>query len=185
MAITKSIVDLMGGTIDVVSAPGKGTEFIVRIPLELREKGEGEMEEEATVEAVDFTGTRLLLVEDNDINREIATLLLEEAGFWLDTAADGREAVQKVSASRPGTYDAVLMDIQMPVMNGYQATQAIRALKNRKLAAIPIIAMTANAFTEDIKAAEEAGMDGHIAKPVDVAKMMETLARVLKPGGES
>ncbi len=181
MAITKSIVDLMGGTIEVSTAPGLGTEFIVGLTLELqKEKTVEEEEETAQEEAMDFTGMRLLLVEDNEINREIATMLLEEAGFLLDTAENGQEAVEKVSASTPGEFDAVLMDIQMPVMNGYEAARAIRALANPALSRIPIIAMTANAFTEDIKAAEEAGMNGHIAKPIDVPRMMATLSEVLR-----
>ena len=129
---------------------------------------------------VDFTGMRLLLVEDNEINREIATMILEESGFTLDTAVNGVEAVKKVTVSKPGDYAAVLMDIQMPEMNGYEATRAIRALTNPQLANIPIIAMTANAFSEDVKAAEDAGMDGHIAKPIDIRIMMSTLADVLR-----
>lgn len=184
MAITKSIVDLMGGQIEVHTAPGMGTEFVVTLQLELLPDGEDEAEEEEKAEsqaaAIDFSGMRLLLVEDNAINREIATMILEESGFTLDTAVNGVEAVEKVTTSQPGDYDAILMDIQMPEMNGYEATKAIRALKNPKLAQLPIIAMTANAFSEDIKAAEEAGMDGHIAKPIDIATMLATLKTVLR-----
>ena len=179
MAITKSIVDLMGGDIEVVTAPGQGTEFVIKISFEqLPEEEEEEEEEEAGLP--DFHGLRLLLVEDNEINREIATMLLEEAGFILDAAENGKEAVDKVDASAPGDFAAVLMDIQMPVMNGYEAARAIRALEDPKKAGIPIIAMTANAFSEDIKAAEDAGMNGHIAKPISVTAMMSTLAEVLR-----
>ena len=119
------------------------------------------------------------MVEDNEVNREIASLILTEFGFQLDTAVNGKDAYEKVAASKPGDYDAVLMDIQMPVMNGYEATKAIRGLDNPELAQIPIIAMTANAFTEDIQAAKDAGMNSHIAKPLDIEKMIETLTEVL------
>ena len=177
MAITKSIVDMMGGTIDVETEKGKGTEFIITVSLPITEA-----EEENTIqdpEFVSFKGTRALLVEDNEINREIAQMLLSQAGFELDTAVDGKQALDLVNASEPGFYDVVLMDIQMPVMDGYTAAKAIRALPNPALSEIPIIAMTANAFQEDIRTAEEAGMNGHIAKPLDVTTMMNTLERVL------
>ena len=183
MAITKSIIDKMGGEIEVNSALGIGTEFVVKLELELLPDDEvtAKSTEKAEEYApVDFTGMHLLLVEDNEINREIATMILEESGFTLDTAVDGAEGVEKVTASQPGDFAAVLMDIQMPKMNGYEATRAIRALPDPRLANIPIIAMTANAFSEDIKAAEEAGMDGHIAKPLDIGNMMNTLADVLR-----
>ncbi|MBR3560334.1 MAG: amino acid permease [Oscillospiraceae bacterium] len=183
MAITKSIIDKMGGEIEVNSAPGIGTEFVVKLELELLpddEKAVEDTEEAGKVAPVDFTGIHLLLVEDNEINREIATMILEESGFTLDTAVNGEEAVEKVTASQPGDYAAVLMDIQMPKMNGYEATRAIRALTDPRLAEIPIIAMTANAFSEDIKAAEDAGMDGHIAKPLDISIMINTLTDILR-----
>ncbi len=180
MAITKSIVDLMGGTIEVVTAQGRGTEFILRVDFPLVDESEVEPEVSAdSAEELDFSAKKLLLVEDIEVNREIALMILEEVGFSVDTATNGREAVEKVAASKPGDYDAVLMDIQMPVMNGYEATQAIRALENKKLAEIPIIAMTANAFSEDVERAKAAGMNDHIAKPLDVPKMMETLKKIL------
>ena len=181
MSITKSIVELMGGTIDVETELGKGTEFIVRVDFPIVD--EPDEEEIAQVEEkreIDFTKIKLLLVEDNEVNREIASLILTEFGFSLDTAENGKIAVEKVSSSKPGDYDAVLMDIQMPVMNGYEATKKIRELRDPKLAKIPIIAMTANAFSEDVQAAKDAGMDSHIAKPLDVQKMIETLTEVLK-----
>ena len=183
MAITKSIVDLMGGVIEVETAPGVGTEFIINVAFELPELSAPDVRDDTESEApaaMDFTGVKLLLVEDNFVNREIATLILQESGFVLDTAENGREAVDKVTASAPGDYDAILMDIQMPVMDGYEATRAIRGLEDPALADIPIIAMTANAFSEDKKAAEAAGMNGHIAKPIDVPSMMATLAEALK-----
>ena len=128
---------------------------------------------------MDFTGRRLLLAEDNAINMEIAVMILSQAGFTVETAENGKEALDMVASSSPGYYDAILMDIQMPVMDGYEAARAIRALDNPELAEIPIIAMTANAFKEDEQAAEQAGMQGHIAKPIDLQKMMETIRTVL------
>ena len=195
MSITKSIVDLMGGTIDVLTAPGSGTTIIIRIKLRLAEAedvhtledtaggDEGAGDEGAGAEAeseMTFTGKRLLLVEDNAINMEIASMLLTQAGFTVEWAENGKVALDKVSASQPGDYDAILMDIQMPVMDGYEATRAIRALEDPALAGIPILAMTANAFKEDEQAAERAGMQGHIAKPIDLQKMLETIRRVLQ-----
>ena len=183
MAITKSIVELMGGTIEVKTEYGKGTEFIVHVDFPLVEDvstEKNEQNEAGTKPELDFSNMKLLLVEDNMVNREIASLILTEYGFMLDTAENGKEAVNKVAASKPGDYQAVLMDIQMPVMNGYEATKAIRALNNPELANIPIIAMTANAFKEDIQAAKDAGMNSHIAKPIDIPQMLETLTEVLK-----
>ena len=124
--------------------------------------------------------SRLLLAEDNDVNREIANMILTQAGFTVENAENGRAAVDMVAASRSGYYDAVLMDIQMPEMDGYTATRAIRALEDRELADIPILAMTANAFKEDEQAALDAGMQAHIAKPLDVDRMMATLTEVLR-----
>ena len=180
MAITRNLVDLMGGSIRVETAQGRGTEFILDLLFALAEPEE-ETEEAAEPDGreTDFTGIRLLLVEDNEINREVATLILEDLGFVLECAENGREAVEMVSSSEPGHYQAVLMDVQMPVMNGYEATRAIRSMPDPELAEIPIIAMTANAFQEDIQAAHSAGMDGHIAKPLDIAAMTGTLARIL------
>ena len=132
---------------------------------------------------MDFTGRRFLLAEDNAINMEIAVMILSQAGFTVETAENGKEALDMVASSSPGYYDAILMDIQMPVMDGYEAARAIRALDNPELAEIPIIAMTANAFKEDEQAAEQAGMQGHIAKPIDLQKMMETIRTVLHRKG--
>ncbi len=181
MAITKSIIDLMNGDIKVVTAPGKGTEFILQIELKLVDESEVEEEKPAIDEVadLDFSDKKLLLVEDIEVNREIALMILEEVGFTVDYAVNGKEAVEKVSNSKVGDFDAILMDIQMPVMNGYEAAQAIRKLENPALANIPIIAMTANAFSEDVERAKAAGMNDHVAKPLDVPKMMETLQRVL------
>ena len=193
MSITKSLVDLMGGVIDVLTAPGSGTTMIIRIKFKLAEEKDvhspgGKSSDEADVgtEAapeMDFTGRRLLLAEDNAINMEIAVMILSQAGFTVETAENGKEALDMVASSKPGYYDAILMDIQMPVMDGYEAARAIRALDTPELAEIPIIAMTANAFKEDEQAAEQAGMQGHIAKPIDLQKMMETIRTVLHRKG--
>ena len=181
MAITKSIVDLMKGTIEVITAPGEGTEFVLNIEMPLVDASEIKEETPALEETqdLDFTDKKLLLVDDIEVNREIAIMILEEVGFQVDFAVNGKDAVEKVSASQVGEFDAILMDIQMPVMNGYDAAQAIRKLENPALANIPIIAMTANAFSEDVERAKAAGMNDHVAKPLDVPKMMETLQRVL------
>ena len=122
---------------------------------------------------------RILLAEDVDLNQEIAVAILGDAGFNTEVAENGKVAVEMLSRSEPGYYQLVLMDVQMPVMNGYEAAKAIRSLENRRLAEIPIIAMTANAFEEDKKEALASGMNGHIAKPIDVNNLFETLDRVL------
>ena len=127
----------------------------------------------------DFRGRRILLVEDNELNREIAVALLSEYGFQVDTAEDGAEAVEKVKNSRPGDYDLVLMDVQMPVMNGYEATEQIRSLDDPALAGITILAMTANAFDEDRKKALACGMDGFLSKPIVIEELISTLQNSL------
>ena len=127
----------------------------------------------------DFRGRCILLVEDNELNSEIAVELLNEQGFLVDTAENGAEAVEKVKNSKPGNYDLVLMDIQMPVMNGYDATLAIRQMKDTKKARIPIIAMTANAFAEDAQKGLSVGMNAHVAKPVDMNILVPTMLKFL------
>ena len=181
LAITKRLVDLMGGTIEVLTSPGSGTQIIIRLKLKLAT--EEDLQKDSSPEdeeEVDFTGKRLLVVEDNAINMEIACMILIQQGFQVDTAENGKVALDMVSSSPPGTYDAILMDIQMPIMDGYAATRAIRALDNKELADIPILAMTANAFQEDVQAAKEAGMQAHVAKPVDVTVLIKELKTVLK-----
>ena len=178
LAITKNIIDMMGGQISVRTEQGKGTEFTITLEFPLAEP---ERDDDSAGEAaLSFEGMRALLVEDNMINMEIAQMLLAQEGFLIETAENGRIALEMTKASQPGYYDVILMDVQMPEMDGYAATRAIRSLPDPGLAGIPIIAMTANAFQEDIRKEEEAGMNGHIAKPLDVPAMLATLRHVLK-----
>ena len=177
MAIAKQIVDLLGGEIHVTSEKGKGTESVVSLHLKVCEppvETESDKEEKA-----DFAGKKILLVEDNELNREITVEILKKSGIEIDTAEDGTAAVEKMLQENPEHYDLILMDIQMPVMDGYKATKQIRRFAKPEIANIPIIAMTANAFEEDRDKAFKAGMNGYIAKPIDVAAMMETLKKFL------
>ena len=137
-------------------------------------------ESDAGQENFSFDGKKILLVEDNELNQEIAVEILQEAGFVMEVADDGAVAVEKMKAARPGMYDLILMDIQMPVMNGYEAARQIRELEDPEIAGIPIIAMTANAFDEDKQQALDAGMNGHVAKPIDIPILMKTLTEILK-----
>jgi CheY-like chemotaxis protein len=130
--------------------------------------------------ASDFSGKRVLLAEDNELNQMIAEAILTENGFQVEIVGDGAEAVQKVKAAPAGYYDVILMDIQMPNMDGYEASKQIRALEDKQKAAVPIVAVTANAFEEDRKNALEAGMNGHLAKPYDIPAMLETLKNLLR-----
>ena len=178
MAITKSLVDMMGGRITVKSEQGKGSEFTISLRFPI-----GEAKTEQTppaAKASAFTGKKLLVVEDNELNLEIASTLLKEAGFEVDTAENGKVAVEKVEAASADRYDLILMDIQMPEMDGYESTRRIRALPDTKKAALPIVAMTANAFEDDRKNALRAGMNGHIAKPLDIQKLFQVLSELLK-----
>ncbi len=177
MSITKNLVDMMDGKITVKSEVGKGTEFVVKLEFKIQKESK---KNEEVKEAVDFKGKRILLAEDNLMNREIATEYLQDFGFLVENAENGKEACDILENAEPEYFDLVLMDIQMPVMNGFEATQKIRSFKDKKIANIPIIAMTANAFEEDKKAAENAGMNGHLAKPIDVEKLLDTLKKILK-----
>lgn len=176
MPITKRLVEMMDGSIELVSAPGQGTEFTVHLRLPLG----GEQKEKTPAADPTFAGTRLLVVEDNELNMEITTTVLEEAGFSVDQAVNGQAALEKVATAAPGEYALVLMDIQMPVMDGYEATRRIRALPDPAKARIPIVAMTANAFAEDRENALAAGMNDHIAKPFDIHTLLWKLAEILK-----
>ena len=178
MAITKSLVDMMGGRITVKSEQGKGSEFTISLRFPIGEAKTGQTPPAAKASA--FTGKKLLVVEDNELNLEIASTLLKEAGFEVDTAENGKIAVEKVEAASADRYDLILMDIQMPEMDGYEATRRIRALPDAKKATLPIVAMTANAFEDDWKNALHAGMNGHIAKPLDIQKLFQVLSELLK-----
>ena len=187
MAITKNIVDLMGGTIHLTSKQGEGSEFIVTLECELADKAVQEKQSscpKAEKRHLDYSGRKVLLVEDNELNREIATEILKSLGLKVDCAADGMEAVEIMSSEAGNQYDMIFMDIQMPKMDGYTATREIRTLKDTKKANVPIIAMTANAFDEDRKKAIKAGMNGHIAKPIDVNVILQNLDRIFGKNGD-
>ena len=181
MTITKRYVDLMGGTIEVESVKGEGTIFTVEFPLDLADPIELEVQHEMPVHK-DLTDVHVLMAEDNDLNAEIAIMLLEEKGMQVTRAVDGQEVVEMFENNPAGTFDVVLMDIMMPRMNGYEATRAIRHLKDRMDGcAIPIIAMTANAFAEDVQAAMDAGMNAHLAKPIVIDTVVKAILDNLEP----
>lgn len=176
LAVVKKLVDERGGTIQVDSARGQGTRFRVVLPMM---PSEAEPEAALPDAAASIAGRRLLVAEDNELNREIAVYLLQEAGAMVDQAADGKEAVEMFAASAPGTYDAVLMDVMMPELDGHAAARAIRGM-DRPDAQLPIIAMTANLFDEDVAACLAAGMDAHIPKPLEAGQMIRTIAEWLE-----
>ena len=180
LPIVKALLDLMGGTIDVQSEPGKGTTTIIMLHFPVASNGQisdSNNQKRETLLA-GLKGKRILLAEDNDLNAEIAMTVLNENGLEVDRAVDGKACVDMLEAVREDYYDGILMDIQMPNMNGYEATEAIRALGGKR-GSIPIIAMTANAFEEDRKKALAAGMNAHIVKPIDIEVMLNTLGRFI------
>ena len=177
MAIAKKYVDLMGGKIEVSSRQGIGSTFTVEIPLLIAEQVQTEEKEKLTKD-MDLHGLHVLLAEDNDLNAEIAIALLEEQGMIVTRAADGKSTLAQFCNTAPGTFDLILMDIMMPEMNGYETTKAIRNLSDRPDGKeIPIIAMTANAFAEDVQAALNAGMDDHVAKPIDMDILISVITK--------
>ncbi|MGN0404399.1 MAG: response regulator [Bariatricus sp.] len=183
LPIVKRLVDMLEGEITCHSKKGEGTSYTLRFVLEEAEKTDSGAEDSCIGTdntSAEFEGIHALLVEDNELNREIALYMLQEMKFRTDTAENGARAVEKVKGSSADHYDIIFMDVQMPVMNGYEATRAIRNLNNRSLAEVPIIAMTANAFEEDKQNAAEAGMNGHVAKPVEIQKLMEAVRQVLQ-----
>lgn len=175
MSITKQLVDLMGGTINVDSVKGRGSTFEVCLCFKLDASAVKE-EEKVNISASSIEGTRILLVDDNELNQEIACELLSSFGAVVDTASDGAEAISKFSESVPGTYDLILMDIMMPNMNGLEASRAIRSMEREDAGTIPILAMTANAFDDDVKASRDAGMNAHLSKPIDIQEVVRAVA---------
>ena len=194
MSITKHLVDLMHGRIDLTTMPQKGTEFIIYLNFRLQQNqtrnrkymfnkaalaDQSKESEQITATPTDFSGKRILLVDDVLINREMARTILEMSGFTVEEAVNGKEAVKMVTAAAPGHYDVILMDIHMPEMDGYEATKLIRSSGDPSICEIPILAMTANVFDEDKRRTAAAGMNGHISKPIDVDHLLETLKQLL------
>ena len=178
LTIARKIVKLLEGKIEVESTVGVGSTFAVTLQLRIRNQG---CVEPADMDAIlaEVMNRKILLVDDNDINLEIESEILRGLGFLTDMAEDGNVAVEKVKNSQPGEYALILMDIQMPVMNGWQATRSIRMLDAPELASIPIIALSANAFESDKRASIESGMDAHLEKPINIPVLLETVARTI------
>lgn len=175
MPIAKSLAEIMGGSIEFESQLGVGTTVRITLPMQINEKQT--TDDEAVNEEASIAGVHVLLAEDNELNREIAEFLLHDAGAHVTPVADGKQALEAFEASREGEFDAIVMDVMMPTMNGHEATRAIRSLTRSDAASVPIIALTANAFTEDRQKAREAGMNDHVAKPLNSKLMIYTIAK--------
>lgn len=174
LAIAKNIITMMGGKIEVDSTVGKGSAFTITLRLRVQETPAHAEAEDSEEELTDL---KILLVEDNIINLKIETEILRELGFTVETAENGQIAVDIMANSKPGDFDLILMDIQMPVMDGRQATRSIRRLDNQELANIPIIALSANAFESDKRMSIESGMNAHLTKPMDIPLLLETISK--------
>ena len=179
LPIVKSLIELMGGNIKAESSQEVGTKFTVTLSLEIASKEDVYKEQEKQPNMANIRGKRILLAEDNELNSEIAIELLQEEGFFVELATDGQECFDMLDQAEGGYYDLILMDIQMPNVNGYEATVKIRQMENDKKAQIPIVAMTANVFAEDRKLALDLGMNGHISKPIDMKKVRKVLHNIL------
>ena len=174
----------MGGKLEVQSTPGEGAEFFFTLPFAYASDEDDKLLDTEPPDALpDLTGKRVLVAEDNDLNREIAESLLQMNGLVVETARDGKEAAERFSSTPPGYFDAVLMDIRMPRMDGLTAARLIRTMEKPDSRTIPIIAMTANAFDEDTRKSLENGMNGHLSKPIEMDKVLETLGRCIKSSG--
>ncbi len=178
MSIVKKLVDQMKGTVEIDSRAGKGSVVQITLPIQVDQAWEARSEEEERGAQGDVAGMHVLLVEDNEINCEIVEFMLRDAGAEVVTANNGKAAVDAFEASAPGTFDCILMDLMMPVMSGYEAARVIRGLQRTDAEAVPIIALSANAFEEDIALAKDAGMNEHLAKPVDVRRMFQVMDRL-------
>ena len=177
LPIAKQLVEMMGGTIEVESEKNVGTTFTTTIPFEIDTDYEEDVIYEKPDEDGDVTGVKVLLVEDNELNMEIAEFLLENAGMEVTAVFNGKEAVDAFASSRENYFDLILMDIMMPVMDGLTATRTIRAMKRKDAKKIPIFAMTANAFLDDMEESRKAGMNEHLSKPLDESQMMSAIRR--------
>ena len=180
MPIAKKLIETMGGTITFESENGAGTTFVIRIPFKIDLNSDKREEKKDVSDGKSIKGLHILLAEDNELNMEIAEFVLQNEGAVVTKAWNGQEAVERFKKSEPGEFDAILMDIMMPVMNGYEAAKTIRSMDRKDAKAIPIIAMTANAFTEDRIRAKEAGMDKHIAKPIDIKTILTVFDQVFR-----
>ena len=179
MPIAKKLIETMGGTITFESENGAGTTFVIRIPFKIDLNSDKREEKKDVSDGKSIKGMHILLAEDNELNMEIAEFVLQNEGAEVSKAWNGEETVELFRKSESGEFDAILMDIMMPVMNGYEATKMIRSLDREDAKVIPIIAMTANAFTEDRLRAKEAGMNEHIAKPFDVKLLVKIIHKLV------
>ena len=177
LPIAKQLAEMMGGTIEVQSEQNVGSTFTTTIPFEIDTSYEGSDASDASLPEGDVTGARVLLVEDNALNMEIAKFILEDAGMEVTTALNGKQAVDLFADSAANYFDLILMDVMMPVMDGLTATRTIRAMPRNDAKRVPIFAMTANAFADDIAESRRAGMNEHLSKPLDTEKMMRLIRR--------
>lgn len=180
MAIVKGLIDQMGGSIEITSEEGVGSELVIVIPFEIAPSPET-LPEKAAVSECDINGVKLMLVEDNELNAEIAYVLLTDEGAEVTAVSDGKKAVELFEKSSEGTFDAILMDVIMPVMDGITAAKTIRAMDRPDAKTVPIIAMTANAYKEDAENCIAAVMNAHIAKPINMDTLKNTLGSCIKP----